>query len=203
MSIPSTALDVVVLLVRWFAPMAIGSIHTNGAARLRRDGEALWTLGRARDSFDRQGDIADIIGTVTGDAEAVARAFAAAHPKAADFILSSEQSRLRYVAEGLVRKIKGAEEYRKKTTRLSADLLAHMAAEGDAGLWLAEPYTEQGAWGDTDGYVVYADSQATADRVARWLCRGGSRAASSFLGTKPAGVPFAAFAGLSYYSIGD
>lgn len=197
-------LDVIALLVRWFAPMAIGAIHTNGGARLRRDSETSWTIGRADDSYDRQGQLGDVVETVEGDAQAVARRFAVLHPKAAEFIRSGEESRLRFHDECMVRNIAYAEVYRDRTTRLNA--LVAMAKAGVSFLWVAEAYTEQGAWGDTEGYAVYAESQEAADQVAKWLCVAAGRpeyAARHFTGYARPGVPAAAFAAVNYYSIGD
>lgn len=190
--------------VSWLSGIDIGRVFSaHGGGRVRRDSESAWTMGRSE--AYTSGDIGTEIERVEGDVIEAAKAHDRLFPESVAFNVSSENMRLRWRAEDSVRNIKNAETARQKSNRMTADLCRAMNAAGCTCLFLLEPHTEQGGYGNHDGYAVYADSQAAADRVAAWIMKheGATSSQPVALPRKPAGAPFAAFAPLHYYSIGD
>ena len=189
--------------VSWLSGIDIGRVFSaHGGGRVRRDSESTWTMGRSETYTS--GDIGTEIEHVEGDVIEAAKAHDRLFPESVAFNVSCEDGRRRFAAECSARNIRNAETARLKSNRLTADLRRAMSAAGCTCLFLFEPHTEQGGYGNHDGYAVYADSQAAADRVAAWLMKYGGYAPTPVaLRHKPAGAPFAAFAPLDYYSIGD
>lgn len=206
----STALDGVALVARWLVNLAVGKVFSSNAARIRRDTETSWSIGKAASWDDRQFQVADVVSTVEGDHLAASRAFCEVHPAVPAGMISSERTRLRWVAEGLAREIAQASRYVTWARRTSPELHAAMekAGLGAALVWI-EPFTEQAAWGNNIGFAVFADSQEAADWVAQWIVRFGGHKGDGPMACafpsrqKPVAAPFAAFARTDYQSIGD
>lgn len=216
----SPTVDAFALVVRDLTTARTGIILTHGEARVSRDVDGVYTIGKGpRDySLNQMDSVIETTWTV----DEAARSYMEHYPANVKFMVSGEVMRLRWKAESMARDIVNAAAYRAKSNRMTSALNAAMVtAKCTCKVLLADMDDQSSGYGDRVGVIVYCDSAEGANRTAKWIlaweerdyaARGGtygggySQAQSSYDvrdAAAPAGVPFAVFASFRYYSRGD